>query len=114
MGLTGITAPAKPALVRFLITTAPTVFGWSDAPITASEVGRSRRSRFLIVIGSSSGLAAFARGLVGVAIWRSSVTPTLTSVKLGDATRQNHRAVSADRWRRPASSACNPPTENDD
>ena len=49
----GIDVP-KPDNARFRITTAPTLLGRSDAPITASEAGRSRRSRLRIVMFLSS------------------------------------------------------------
>src|SRR6185503_18209202 len=50
-GLTGQTGPANPASSRLRITVAPTLWGRSDAPTTATEPGRNKNLRLRVVTG---------------------------------------------------------------
>lgn len=47
---TGHVCPVKPPARRFRIIVAPTLFGLSDAPISATERGASKYSRFRLLI----------------------------------------------------------------
>src|SRR5450755_1572110 len=52
-GLTGMIGPANPPSSRLRSTVAPTLRGFSDAPMTATDWGRKKCSRFLMLIVDS-------------------------------------------------------------
>ena len=74
-GFTGITGPANPPNSRLRITVAPTLLGRVEAPMTAMEPGRRRKSRCRMLTADLSSPRQYTAHAARDEPWRSVAPP---------------------------------------